>query len=121
MGKLSAAQRQLQDVIKSIIDKVEKNYISLAAKPFELSNNLHSVHDKGVASLASTLRSLNKQIGEVSINLLAKIEKEETKTERAKRVINNAGRKTRRTASKHANTADKAIQSVAEKVERTIN
>ena len=117
MGKLSTFQRQVQDTVDRAIKKTEKTYIYLAAKPFKLSRKFHSLHDDGVTNTAGALRKLNKQFGEISLKLITKIEKEETKTERAKRVNNNAGKKTRKNVNSKATAAKKAVKSQTEKLE----
>ena len=122
MGKLTSIQQQVQDSVETAIETTEKTYITLAAKPFELSNKLHSLHDDGVASLADLLRDLNKQVGKFSSEILSKFEKEETKTEKAKtekakRVVNNTGKKTRKPVNKKAAEAKKAVKEMADAVE----
>ena len=44
--------------------------------------------------MANTLRDFNKQAGKLRISLNSTAEKEETKTEEAKRVVNTAKKKT---------------------------
>jgi hypothetical protein len=112
MGKLSSIQRQVQETIETAIINVEENYISLAAKPLKLAKKLHSLHDKAISNLADTLLNVNKQVGEISLNLIAKVEPEETKTEQAKRTIDSASKKTRRAVSRNAAMAKEAVKSV---------
>lgn len=121
MGKLSSMQKQVQDTVETAIEKTEKTYISLAAKPFDLTNKIHSIHDQSVASLADTLRDLNKQAGKLSINLISKVEKEETETDKAKRVVKNAEKKTRKVVSQKTEKVKEAVKATAEDVEDAVH
>jgi predicted peptidase len=121
MKKLSSIQKQVQDTVETAIDKTEKTYISLAAKPFDLTNKFHSIHDQSVASLADTLRDLNKQAGKLSINLISRVEKEETKTEEAKRVVNTAKKKMGKVVSQKTAEAKDVVEATEKKVEEAIN
>ena len=121
MSKLSSIQKQVQDTVETAIDKTEKTYISLAAKPIDLTNKFHSAHDQRVASLADTLRDLNKQAGKLSINLISRFEKEEVKTEEAKRVTNTRKKKTGKIVSQKTAEAKDVVEATEKKVEEAIN
>ena len=120
MGKLTSLQKQFQQKIESTILKAESAYLSVAAKPFEFTHKFHSVHDDSVASMAKSLRKFNKELSEASIKFISKFEKEETKTEKAKKVINRAGKKTRKAVSQKTASAKRAAKSVASKVEEAM-
>jgi len=88
MGKLKSYQEQIQDIIEKGINSVEEQYKTVSGKPFEFAEKLeneargYSVktvrdrHDDYMNSFYSSLRSLNKRLGDYAGDLIARVEKE---------------------------------------------
>lgn len=129
MGKLSDAQKQIQEGVESFINEAEKQYATIAVKPFELAEQVpfelniakyKGLHDDAVANLCNTLRDLNKQLGELSAELIAKVEKEETVTEKATSTVKKAATTAKKTATKKATAAKRTVKKAAAKVEKAV-
>ena len=88
MGKLKSYQEQIQEIIEKGINSVEEQYKTVSEKPFELAERLEnearsysvktvrSRHDEYMNSFYSSLRSLNKRLGDYAGDLIARVEKD---------------------------------------------
>ncbi|MFE8071306.1 hypothetical protein QQM79_09610 [Marinobacteraceae bacterium S3BR75-40.1] len=89
MGKLKSYQEQVQDIIEKGINTVEEQHKTLIARPFEFAEkvekeaksysiqSVRDAHNEYANNLYSSLRKLNKRLGEYAAELIGRIEKEE--------------------------------------------
>lgn len=130
MGKLKSYQEQIQEIIEKGINSVEEQYKTVSEKPFELAErlesearsysvkNVRSRHDEYMNSFYSSLRSLNKRLGDYAGDLIARVEKEvvEEVGETAEKVEEKAPASKAATATKtttRKTTAKKGAQATA--------
>jgi len=123
MGTIKTYQEQVSDIVEKAIATVEEQHKAIAAASFDYIERLYKLdtvktkHNE-VADIAyDKAREVNKLVADFAADLIGKIEKEETKTEKAKTAV----KKTTATAKKKATaakaTATKAVKSAAAKAE----
>lgn len=118
MGKLKSYQEQVQEVIEKGINTVEEQHNSLIARPFELAEkvekeaksysiqSVRDAHNEYANSMYSSLRKLNKRLGEYAAELIGRIEKEEEGGEGQAKTASAQTKKS--TAKKSTGTAKKS-------------
>lgn len=93
MGKLKTLQTQVQEAIEKGIATVEEQHKAIANKSFDYVEKveaeaksysvktLRDLHNDTVNGLYEAVRAFNKRLGEVTGDLLAKVEKEDVAAE----------------------------------------
>lgn len=120
MGTIKSYQEQVQDIVAKAISTVEEQHKAIAAASFEYIERLYKLdtvkakHDE-VADIAySKAREINKLVSEYTADLIAKIEKDETK---AKTAVKKTAATAKKKATAAKTTATKAVKSATAKVE----
>ncbi len=117
MSKLKAYQEQIQETIDKGINKVEEQYKTLVARPFNLAekvesearnlsvNQLREKHDKAVDNLYESLRAFNKKVNGYVAEVIAKLEgsvEQEAEAKPAKATAKKASGKAKTEEKKEA-------------------
>ena len=123
MGTIKTYQEQAQDIVAKAIATVEEQHKAIAAASFEYIEKLYKLdtvkakHDE-VASIAyNKAREINKLVADYTADLIAKIEKDETPTAKAKTAVKKTAASAKKKATAAKESATKAVNSAAAKVE----
>jgi len=120
MATIKSYQEQVQDIVAKAIDAVESQHKAIAEASFGYAEKLYKLdtakakHDE-VANLAyGKVREANKFVGDFAGEIIAKYEKPQTTTEKAKATAKKATTAAKKTTRK-ATTAAKSTAKKAAK------
>jgi hypothetical protein len=111
MGSIKTYQEQVQDIIAKVISTVEEQHKAIAAASFEYIEKLYKLdtvkakHDEVAGIAYSKAREINKVVADYTADLIAKIEKDETATTKAKTAVKKTAASAKKKATKAVNTA----------------